>query len=118
MVVVLSATSVRVSWTNIEMSQFMDYIIHGYTVYYSKTMTKKQEMSVNSTKNGIVITNLISDTEYVFQVAGIVELDGRPLMAGRSSELVAHTITYCKLSAVYIHHKPHSHEDFNSLPVT
>ena len=72
----LSRTSVRVSWLRIEMLQSTDYTLYGYIVYYSQEgQSEVRSVTVNSTVNNVVIEDLVSNAEYLFQVAAIIQLN-------------------------------------------
>ena len=95
-VVVISATSVQVSWDSIISDIFE---ITYYTVYYIQTQKRKRQselfVMVNSSVNSVVIEGLLNNVEYQFQVVATAELDGdvimgqRPLLSNTMSVLVA-----------------------------
>ncbi len=91
-VVVLNSTSVRVSWTPIQVTE-----VTGYRVFYSSTNAsgKKREVTSpsgspsgesNVTVSGppAVVTGLSPGQSYQFQVQALVEVDGETLEGERS----------------------------------
>ena len=84
-VVIVSATSVRVSWDRLDIPE-----ITGYIVYYSQTMNSEMDTNTEQSINAIIsviIDNLLTDVEYKFEVVAVAELDGNVTM-GRRSENV------------------------------
>ena len=85
-VLLLSATSLRVSWDRLDIPE-----ITGYIVYYSQTGNSEMvtiETSVTvvgSEETFVVIDNLRSGVEYQFQVVAVAELDGDVVMGERSA---------------------------------
>ena len=66
-VMVISHTSVQVSWNNLSLT-----CVTGYTVYYVIYETNETELSVEvlSSSSTATIMDLINGKEYRFQVAG------------------------------------------------
>ena len=75
---VVSAGSVGVSWDSLDIPGIM-----GYIVYYSQT-GNTQSVNVTSSTNSVVISGLMNNVEYQFQVAAIVELNGEVVVGERS----------------------------------
>ena len=71
MLEVLSATSIQVTWDQLDIPE-----ITGYIVYYSQTGNSEMETTVPSSENSVTIDNLLTDVEYQFQVVAVAELDG------------------------------------------
>ena len=80
-VVILSSTSVRVSWDSFNISEITHYI-----VYYNQTerVTPEKSVMVPGSENSVVINDLITGVEYQFQVIAIAERDGNRTMGERS----------------------------------
>ena len=83
---VLSATSVRVSWDRLDLTE-----ITGYILYYSQTgnseMVPTQHfINVASSTNFIFLTDLTSNVEYQFEVVAVAELDGDVVVGERSNK--------------------------------
>ena len=70
----VSASSVKVSWERLNISE-----LTGYIVYYSQTDKRQEEGRVT-----VLIDNLSSYVEYQFQVVAVVEVEGEVLMGQRS----------------------------------
>ena len=85
MLEVLSATSIRVSWDRLDISE-----ITGYIVYYSQTGNSEMVTRVPSSENSVTIENLFTDMEYQFQVVAVAELNGDVVMGERSNVSIAH----------------------------
>ena len=64
----VSASSVRVSWERLNISE-----ITGYIVYYSQTDKRQEEgrVTVSSLVTSVLIDNLSSYVEYQFQVVAV-----------------------------------------------
>ena len=77
----VSASSVRVSWERLNISE-----ITGYIVYYSQTDRRQEEgrVTVSSLVSSVLIDDLSSYVEYQFQVVAVVEVEGEVLMGQRS----------------------------------
>ena len=77
----VSASSVRVSWERLNISE-----LTGYIVYYSQTDKTQEEgrVTVSSLFTSVLIDNLSSYAEYQFQVVAVVEVEGEVLMGQRS----------------------------------
>ena len=80
-VVILSSTSVRVSWDSLNISGITHYI-----VYYNQTeiVTPEKSVMVSGSENFVIINDLITGVEYQFQVTVIAERDGDRTMGERS----------------------------------
>ena len=80
---IVSDTSVRVSWDNVDIPA-----ITGYKIYYNQTGNRKRQsgesITVPSSDNSVVIEGLLNNVEYQFQVVAIAELDGDVIMGKRS----------------------------------
>ena len=70
MLEVISATSIRVTWDQLDISE-----ITGYTVYY-QTGNSEMNTTVSESNNSVTIDNLLTDVEYQFQVVAIAKLEG------------------------------------------
>ncbi len=95
MVDVLSSTSVRVSWTAIQVTE-----VTGYRVFYSSTNPSGKKREVTSPSDSpcacsekdvtvsgppAVVTGLSPGQSYQFQVQALVEVDGEMLEGERST---------------------------------
>ena len=80
---VISATSVNVSWERLDIPE-----ITGYIVYYSQTGNSESDTIVNvpSSTNFMVVSDLISSTEYQFEVVAVAELDGDAIVGERTGQ--------------------------------
>ena len=67
---VLSATSIQVTWDQLDIPE-----ITGYIVYYSQTGNSEMKTMVAGSKNSVSIDNLLTNVEYQFQVVAVAELD-------------------------------------------
>ena len=81
---IVSGNSLRVSWDTIDIPE-----VTGYIVYYSQTgeMVHTEEESatmVHSSVTALVITGLMNNVKYHFQVVAIAELDGDMVTGERS----------------------------------
>ena len=95
--IILSDTSVRVSWTRVRPSRSTDYTLDSYIIYYTQKGTRKQEsVTVSSGNDNLVIQDLTSMAEYNFQVATIINVDGELIQGLRSSAVEAE-LSFCKL---------------------
>ena len=110
-VVITSASSVRVSWDKLDVS---DQNITGYIVYYSQRHinTTEQSVNVSSRENSVIIDDLLTGVEYQFEVVAVAELlgdvaTGERLLPKRVTVLIPATTTISEtnvsdLLAVYI----------------
>ena len=76
-VVMVSEDSVRVSWNSIDLPE-----ITGYIVYYWQNGMNKTTINISGSMNSTVVGQLLSATEYQFQVAAI---NGMTIIGLRSS---------------------------------
>ena len=86
-VVILSSTSVRVSWDSLNISEITHYI-----VYYNQTerVTPEKSVMVPGSENFVILNDLITGVEYQFQVTAIAERDGDRTMGERSGASILH----------------------------
>ena len=77
----LPLTSVRVTWqATVGVPE-----LTGYTVYYRHTLSNGEAyFRVSNHEDSAVITGLVSDAMYQFQVVAMAEVDGVTLMGMRS----------------------------------
>ena len=84
LLMVVSATSIHVSWDRVEISE-----VTGYRVYYTLTVAvctcAEQFIDVSGSDNSVTIDNLLTDVEYQFQVVAVAELDGDVIVGERSN---------------------------------
>ena len=87
MLEVLSATSVQVTWDQLDIPE-----ITGYIVYYSQTGNSEMITTVSGSENFVTIDNLLTNVEYQFQVVAVAELDEESdtIMGERSNVSIAH----------------------------
>ena len=102
MALVLSSTSIQVSWDRLDIPEITSYI-----VYYSRTgnnemVTIETSITISGSKaNFVVIDYLSSGVEYQFQVVAVAELDGDIYVRGPranmsvSLTIPATTIAHC-----------------------
>ena len=100
-VVVVSPTSVGVTWNGIQVVQFNQYSLYGYTVYYRQKRNQSEEgyqsLTVPNNYSNIVIEELMCNAVYEFQVAAIVVRNGEQTMGVRSAAVESHYIYARKL---------------------
>ena len=84
MLEMLSATSIQVTWDQLDIPE-----ITGYIVYYSQTGNSEMITTVSGSENSVIIDNLLTNVEYQFQVVAVAELDGDVVMGGRSKVTIA-----------------------------
>ncbi len=80
---VLSISSVRVSWDNSSIQDITEFV-----VYYRQTGNRNvqnEEMSVvvAASANSVIITNLVSEVEYVFEVVVRVTIGDKSVSGNR-----------------------------------
>lgn len=79
----LSATSARVTWEPVDVAE-----VTGYLVYYRPLVAVRLDLEgeekVPKTDSSVVIRNLMSNVEYWFEVAAVVEVNGRTLTGERT----------------------------------
>ena len=80
MLEVLSATSVQVTWDQLDIPE-----ITGYIVYNSQTGSNEMKTMVPGSKNSVIIDKLLTNVEYQFQVVAVAELDGEVVTGERSN---------------------------------
>lgn len=87
-VVVLSDTSVRVSWKRVKL-QSTNYVrMHnGYIIFYSQTSYPDlvQSVTLPNTADSVLINNLVVNSVYLFQVAAIIQVDETVFVGKKTS---------------------------------
>ena len=91
-VMVVSDSSVRVSWETPDINNITGYTVIGYTVYYSLVYKKMENQSAENeiviygnSVNSINIDHLKNNRKYQFQVAVIAEI-GEVFVTGERSQ--------------------------------
>ena len=69
----LNATSVRISWEMINNMEITNYIVYYRAVSNRKRQNDEQFVTVPSSQNSVVIGDLISNVNYQFEVAAVVQ---------------------------------------------
>ena len=89
-VMVVSDSSVRVSWETPDINKTTGYTVIGYTVFYSLVYNQKngnqsEENGIVIHENNVSIERLMNNREYQFQVAVIAEI-GEVFVTGERSQ--------------------------------
>ena len=85
-VLLLSATSVRVSWDRLDIPEITGYIVYYIQTGNSEMVTIETSVTViGSEETFVVIDHLRSGVEYQFQVVAVAELDGDVVMGEKSA---------------------------------
>ena len=79
----LTATSLRVSWDRLDVPDVAGYIVY-YNYVDSEMTTNEQSVNISSQDISVIISNLISDVQYHFEVAAVADVAGDVVIGQRS----------------------------------
>ena len=91
-VIILTNTSVRVSWERLLISEITQYLVSYQLMENQKRQATNGVVVVPSTESSVEIAGLITGAEYLFQMAAQAEVEGE-IIVGHMSELTVATLT-------------------------